>query len=164
MNWPHRFRKPDILAYEYFLFYWVHAEELEVSYKAFRDLFGVFEIPLEMQTKKSSAGAYAELLQTLHSKYPDVKLTAERNDLIWNLLYCDMQKFVSYLTLRAELLKVARENTNWQSCLVADGKIQSIQLLGQLWAPESKPGSAQTTIFQPPKSLASVWAERKLQF
>ena len=159
-------QKHDMRAYEGFLFYWSRAETLQISYKYFCDITGIPQVRVLERTDQTRGvrklSFFASVVSKLSAFSPDIDYG--KHDLIWVLLYCNTERFESYLIAREELLGLARGNPNWQNSLVAEGKVQSTQFLEQQSGQESKLGSAGQNMSQPVKSFAEILAERKLQF
>ena len=166
MSYSTYIQKRDMRAYEGFLFFWARSENLQISYRHFCDITGIPEVKVLEKVEATKVARklsyYASVVAKLATFSSDIDYG--KHDQLWILLYCNTQRFESYLTAREELLGLVRENPNWQNSLVVEGKVQSTQFSGQQSEQESKLGSADQNMSQPVKSFAEILAERKLQF
>lgn len=159
-------QKHDMRAYEGFLFFWSHADALQISYKYFCDITGIPQIRVLERTDQTRGvrklNYFASVVSKLSAFSTDIDYG--KHDLIWILLYCNTERFASYLTAREQLLGLARENPNWQNSLVVEGIVQSTQYSEPQSVLEFKLGSAEKNTSQQVKSFAQILAERKQQF
>ena len=159
-------QRQDMRAYEGFLFYWSRSETIPISYKYLCDILGIPQVRvLERSALTQSVRKltfFVDVVAKLAAYSRDID--HGKHDLIWILLYCNTEKFASYLTVREELLGLVRENRNWLNSLVDAGKILSTQYSEQFSVPEFKLGSAVQNTSPQRKSFAEVLAARKLQF
>ena len=153
-------------AYEGFLFFWTNADALQISYKYFCDITGIPQVRV-LERIDQTRGVrklpyFAAVVSKLSAFSADIDYG--KHDLIWILLYCNTERFESYLIAREQLLGLARENPNWQNSLVVGGIVQSTQYSEPQSVLEFRLGSAEKNTSQQVKSFAQILAERKQQF